>query len=41
MIWFLLEGGVALLLLVLIVWWTMPRKPKVPRKDSDTNRSER
>lgn len=23
--WLLLEAGVALLLLILIVWWTMPR----------------
>jgi len=25
MIWFLIEAGVALLLLILIVWWTLPR----------------
>lgn len=25
-----LEAGVALLLLLGIVWWTMPRKPKEP-----------
>jgi hypothetical protein len=24
--WFLLEAGVALLILILIVWWTWPRK---------------
>jgi len=28
MIWFVLESGVALALLVLIVWWTMPREKK-------------
>ena len=34
MIWFLIESGVALLLLVVIVWWTMPRnKGKGDRKD--------
>jgi hypothetical protein len=32
MIWFLLEAGVALGLLVFIVWWTMPRGKK--EKDS-------
>lgn len=26
--WLLLEAGTAGLLLVLIVWWTLPRKPK-------------
>jgi len=34
MIWFLVEAGVALLLLVLIVWWT------VPRRKSGTDREE-
>jgi hypothetical protein len=28
MIWFVLESGVALALLVFIVWWTMPRAKK-------------
>lgn len=28
MIWFLIESGVALLLLVLIIWWTIPRRKK-------------
>ena len=28
MIWFVLESGVALALLILIVWWTMPRGKK-------------
>jgi hypothetical protein len=36
MIWFVLESGVALLLLVLIVWWTMPRDKK--SKDSADRR---
>jgi len=26
MIWFLIEAGVALLLLIFIVWWTLPRR---------------
>ena len=33
MIWFLLESGAALALLVLIVWWTMPRG----KKDKDSS----
>ena len=28
MFWLLLEAGVALALLVIIVWWTWPRAPK-------------
>ena len=27
LLWFLLEAGVALLLLLGIVWWTWPKKP--------------
>jgi hypothetical protein len=27
-IWLLLEAGVALLLLVFIIWWTLPSKKK-------------
>ena len=26
MVWFLIESGVALLLLIFIVWWTVPRR---------------
>lgn len=35
LLWLLLEAGVALLLLVLIVWWTWPRgqKTNAPRDD--------
>jgi phage shock protein PspC (stress-responsive transcriptional regulator) len=29
----LLEAGVALVLLLLIVWWTMPRKSKPEKND--------
>jgi hypothetical protein len=36
MIWFLLESGVALVLLIFIVWWTIPRNKK--DKDSSENR---
>lgn len=32
MTWFLIESGVALLLLLFIVWWTMPSRKR--RKDS-------
>jgi len=28
MIWFLIEAGVALFLLIFIVWWTLPRHKK-------------
>ena len=28
MIWFVVESGVALALLIFIVWWTMPRGKK-------------
>jgi hypothetical protein len=28
MIWFMLEGAIALALLIFIVWWTMPRKER-------------
>ena len=31
MFWLLLEAGVALAILVLIVWWTWPRKPPSDR----------
>jgi hypothetical protein len=27
MLWFLLEAGAALALLLFIVWWTWPKKP--------------
>ncbi|MGH8719814.1 MAG: hypothetical protein ACREV0_12875 [Burkholderiales bacterium] len=28
MIWFILEAGLALALLIFIVWWTLPRKKR-------------
>jgi len=28
MIWFVLEAGLALALLIFIVWWTLPRKKR-------------
>lgn len=34
MMWVLLEAGLALVLLVVIVWWTVPRK-RNPSKDAD------
>ncbi len=30
MLWLLLEAGVALAILLFIVWWTWPRKPDRP-----------
>ncbi|MDH3286379.1 MAG: hypothetical protein OEP48_01435 [Betaproteobacteria bacterium] len=32
--WFLIEAGVALALLILIVWWTLPRR-RPRRGDGD------
>ncbi len=38
MIWFILEGSVALLLFVFIIWWTLPRKRDVDKhNDQDSN----
>ncbi len=28
MIWFVLEAGLALALLIFIVWWTLPKKDR-------------
>ena len=28
MLWLLLEAGLALVVLILIVWWTWPKKPR-------------
>jgi hypothetical protein len=33
LIWFLIEAGVALALLVLIVWWTLPRRKRQGDRD--------
>jgi hypothetical protein len=33
MFWLLLEAGVALAILLFIVWWTWPRKPGPPDRD--------
>ncbi len=38
MLWFVLEAGVALAILLFIVWWTWPRKPRPPA-DRDPDRS--
>ena len=37
MLWFVLEAGVALAILLFIVWWTWPRKP--PPADRGPDRS--
>jgi len=37
--WLLLEAGVALALLIFIVWWTVPR-PKKPRDRDRERRGE-
>jgi hypothetical protein len=39
MAWLLLEAGVALALLIFIVWWTMPR-PKKPRRGDSEGRND-
>ena len=31
MIWFILEGSLALLLFVFIIWWTLPRKRDIDK----------
>jgi hypothetical protein len=33
MIWLILEGGLALVLFVFIIWWTLPRKRDPDKKD--------
>ena len=32
---FLLEGAVALALLIFIVWWTLPKKPRLDKDDAE------
>jgi len=39
LLWLLLEAGVALALLLLIVWWTWPRKN--PRNTRETDNTDR
>lgn len=34
MLWLLLEAGLALLILILIVWWTWPRGKKTGGRDN-------
>ena len=34
--WFVLEAGIALVLLLLIVWWTWPRPKRSPEKNGDS-----
>jgi hypothetical protein len=33
--WVFLEIGIALVIAVLIVWWTLPRKPRERKEDDD------
>jgi hypothetical protein len=35
LLWLLLEAGVALALLIFIVWWTWPRRRPEDKPDSD------
>ena len=35
MIWFILEGSLALLLFVFIIWWTLPRKRDVDKTSNN------
>lgn len=41
MVWFLIEAGVALLLLVFIVWWTVPRRKGGKDRDGSGPGAER
>jgi hypothetical protein len=34
LLWLLLEAGVALAILILIVWWTWPRQKSKDKRDS-------
>lgn len=36
--WLLLEAGIALLILVFIVWWTWPRKKSGGNSHSETDK---
>jgi hypothetical protein len=36
--WLLLEAGVALAILILIVWWTWPRRKSDDKPDSTDSR---
>ena len=38
LLWLLLEAGVALALLVFIVWWTWPRPKRDTRNESGKDR---
>lgn len=40
MIWFLIEAGVALALLIFIVWFTFPRHKKQARRANDRRDDE-
>ncbi|HJQ63388.1 MAG TPA: hypothetical protein VJ834_11020 [Burkholderiales bacterium] len=35
LLWLLLEAGVALAILILIVWWTWPRQQRDKRNSGD------
>jgi len=39
MIWFILEGSLALLLFVFIIWWTLPRKRDVDKTSNNQDSS--
>lgn len=40
MAWLLLEAGVAGLLLVLIVWWTLPKKKAKPSDKAKADKQD-
>jgi len=41
MVWFLIEAGVALLLLIFIVWWTVPRRKDGKKRNGSGPGAER
>ena len=40
MFWLLLEAGVALALLLFIVWWTWPRAPRPPAEQEPGKKND-
>jgi hypothetical protein len=41
MVWFLIEAGVALVLLIFIVWWTVPRRKSSKDRDGSGPQAKR
>ncbi len=41
MIWLLIEAGIALAILIGIVWWTLPRQPRAADQPAEDARKEK